>query len=139
MYAQERMRQSRIPFSQRLFWSVFFIFLGFTACVFVFQYQREVEFTREKLNSVLSSYNYQLHYRVQKDPNLNAVVEEFVREIPEHGLRVTIIDPSGKVLFDNTKSDIRDNHNNRSEVLKARQKMNAYAIRSSGTDGQEYF
>lgn len=139
MYAHERMRQSRIPFSQRLFWSVFFIFLGFTACVFVFQYQREVEFTREKLNSVLSSYNYQLHYRVQKDPNLNAVVEEFVREIPEHGLRVTIIDPSGKVLFDNTKSDIRDNHNNRSEVLKARQKMNAYAIRSSGTDGQEYF
>lgn len=139
MSTQERMRQSRIPFSQRLFWSVFFIFLGFTTCVFVFQYQREVEFSREKLNSVLSNYNYQLHYRVKQNPNVNAVVEEFVKEIPEHGLRVTIINPNGKVLFDNTNTEIKDNHNNRSEVLKARQTMNAYAIRSSGTDGQEYF
>lgn len=139
MYAQERMRQSRIPFSQRLFWSVFFIFLGFTACVFVFQYKREVEFTREKLNSVLSSYNFQLHYRVQNNPNLDEVIGAFVKEIPEHGLRVTIIDPSGKVLFDNTINNINDNHNNRSEVIKARKQMNAFAIRSSDTDGQEYF
>ena len=139
MHAQERMRQSRIPFSQRLFWSVFFIFLGFTACVFVFQYQREVDFSREKLNSVLSSYNYQLHYRVQHNSDINAVVQEFVKEIPEHGLRVTIITPTGEVLFDNTNSGIIDNHNNRSEVLKARQMMNAFAIRSSETDGLEYF
>ena len=135
----EKNSQNRIPFSQRLFWSVFFIFLGFTVCVLIFQYQRETEFTREKLNSVLSSYNYQLHHRAQYTNNLDSLVEEFIREIPETEMRVTIISPEGEVLFDNTGTEKFNNHNDRSEVRKARMNMNGYAIRSSGSTGQEYF
>ena len=41
-------KRHRIPFSQRLFWSVFFMFLGFTVCFLLFQYQREREFAQEK-------------------------------------------------------------------------------------------
>ena len=135
----EKNSQNRIPFSQRLFWSVFFIFLGFTVCGLIFQYQRETEFTREKLNSVLSSYNYQLHHRTQYTNNLDSLVEEFIREIPETEMRVTIISPEGEVLFDNTGTEKFNNHNDRSEVRKARMNMNGYAIRSSGSTGQEYF
>ena len=118
---------------------MFFIFLGFTVCVLLFQYQRETEFTREKLNSVLSSYNYQLHHRAQYTNNLDSLVEEFIREIPETEMRVTIISPEGEVLFDNTGTEKFNNHNDRSEVRKARMNMNGYAIRSSGSTGQEYF
>ena len=38
----------RIPFSQRLFWSIFAMFLGFTACFLLFQYQREREVENRK-------------------------------------------------------------------------------------------
>lgn len=141
MYAQEKLTSSRVPFSQRLFWSVFFIFLGFTGCVLLFQYQRETEFTREKLNSVLSNYNYQLHHRAlySGEANMQDMVKDFLEEIPETDLRVTIIDPNGEVLFDNSHTEKFDNHNNRSEVRKARQDMNGFAIRASGSTGQEYF
>ena len=59
-------KRHRIPFSQRLFWSVFFMFLGFTVCFLLFQYQREREFAQEKLNNVLSNYNYQLFRKCQQ-------------------------------------------------------------------------
>lgn len=137
--SQENMSRNRIPFSQRLFWSIFFIFLGFTVCFLIFQYQRETEFTREKLNSVLSSYNYQLYHRAQHTDDLSGMVKEFIEEIPEQEMRVTIIAPSGDVLFDNSLPGKLDNHNNRSEVRKARRNMNGFAIRASGSTGQEYF
>ncbi len=35
-------------------------------------------------------------------------------------MRVTIIDPNGKVLFDNSGTEEFNNHNDRSEVRKAR-------------------
>ena len=53
MVRVEKMK-NRIPFSQRLFWSIFVMFLGFTVCFLLFQYQREREFSQEKLNNVLS-------------------------------------------------------------------------------------
>ena len=62
----ESTTNSRIPFSQRLFWSIFAMFLGFTACFLLFQYQREREFAQEKLNNVLGNYNYQLFRRTQQ-------------------------------------------------------------------------
>lgn len=113
-------KRHRIPFSQRLFWSVFFMFLGFTVCFLLFQYQREREFAQEKLNNVLSNYNYQLFRKCQQSTDINKTVISFMDDIPQKDLRVTIIDPSGDVLFDNSGTDEFNNHNDRSEVRKAR-------------------
>ncbi len=132
-------RKKRIPFSQGLFWSVFSIFLGFTICFIIFQYQREREYAQEKLNSVLSNYNYQIHHRYQLTENVDLLIRQFIEEIPQKDLRVTIIDPSGKVIYDNTGIDIYDNHNDRSEVRLARQNQEGFAIRSSGSTGRRYF
>ena len=112
-------KRHRIPFSQRLFWSVFFMFLGFTVCFLLFQYQREREFAQEKLNNVLSNYNYQLFRKCQQSTDINKTVISFMDDIPQKDLRVTIIDPSGDVLFDNSGTDEFNNHNDRSEVRKA--------------------
>lgn len=135
----DRERKNRIPFSQRLFWSVFCMFLGFTACVVLFQYQREKEFAEEKLNNVLSNYNYQLYRRCEPTTDIATAVRLFIEEIPQKELRVTIIDPDGKVLFDNSGADEFTNHNDRSEVRKARFHQEGFAIRSSHSTGKRYF
>lgn len=132
-------KKNRIPFSQRLFWSVFCIFLGFTVCFLLFQYQREREFAEEKLNNVLSNYNYQLSRGSRQTTDLEQSVKQFIGNIPQKELRVTIIDPSGKVLFDNSGADEFSNHNDRSEVRKARLYDEGFAIRSSESTGKRYF
>lgn len=132
-------KRHRIPFSQRLFWSVFFMFLGFTVCFLLFQYQREREFAQEKLNNMLSNYNYQLFRKCQQSTDINKTVISFMDDIPQKDLRVTIIDPSGDVLFDNSGTDEFNNHNDRSEVRKARLYNEGFAIRSSESTGKRYF
>ena len=132
-------KRHRIPFSQRLFWSVFFMFLGFTVCFLLFQYQREREFAQEKLNNVLSNYNYQLFRKCQQSTDINKTVISFMDDIPQKDLRVTIIDPSDDVLFDNSGTDEFNNHNDRSEVRKARLYNEGFAIRSSESTGKRYF
>ena len=132
-------KRHRIPFSQRLFWSVFFMFLGFTVCFLLFQYQREREFAQEKLKNVLSNYNYQLFRKCQQSTDINKTVISFMDDIPQKDLRVTIIDPSGDVLFDNSGTDEFNNHNDRSEVRKARLYNEGFAIRSSESTGKRYF
>ena len=132
-------KRHRIPFSQRLFWSVFFMFLGFTVCFLLFQYQREREFAQEKLNNVLSNYNYQLFRKCQQSTDINKTVISFMDDIPQKDLRVTIIDPSGDVLFDNSGTDEFNNHNDRSEVRKARLYNEGFAIHSSESTGKRYF
>lgn len=132
-------KKNRVPFSQRLFWSVFSMFLGFTVCFLLFQYQREREFAQEKLNNVLSNYNYQLFRKSQQNPNINDAVRQFIEDIPQKELRVTIVDPSGKVLFDNSGTEEFNNHNDRSEVRKARLYNEGFAIRSSNSTGKRYF
>lgn len=129
-------KKNRVPFSQRLFWSVFSMFLGFTVCFLLFQYQREREFAQEKLNNVLSNYNYQLFRKSQQNPNINDAVRQFIEDIPQKELRVTIVDPSGKVLFDNSGTEEFNNHNDRSEVRKARLYNEGFAIRSSNSTGK---
>ncbi len=135
----ENEKKSRISFSQRLFWSVFFMFLGFTVCFLLFQYQREKEFARDKLNGVLGNYNYQLFRKCQQGADIGESVCAFLKDIPHKDLRVTIIDPSGKVLFDNSGTEEFNNHNDRSEVREARLRNRGFAIRSSESTGKRYF
>ncbi len=140
-YFEKKNRKHRIPFSQRLFWSIFFIFLGFTTCLLIFQYEREVEFTQEKLDTVLKAYNHQIHYRILHEPNHNidSIINQFIDEIPQTELRVTVISPAGKVLFDNSGNEIMENHNDRSEVQNARLTKKSFALRTSRTTGIRYF
>lgn len=138
----ERLKKNRIPFSQRLFWSVFAMFMGFTVCFLIFQYQREKEFAQEKLNIILDNYNVQLFNRLKGQTDYEAGVRRFIGEIPQKELRVTIIAPSGKVLFDNTGDiDVSNfnNHNDRSEVRKAKMYNKGFAIRESATLGRKFF
>ena len=135
----EKTTDNRIPFSQRLFWSVFSMFLGFTFCFLLFQFQREKEFSQDKLNKVLENYNYQIYQRTHQSANIDSTLAQFLTEIPQKELRITIIDPTGLVVFDNIHPEELNNHNNRSEVKSARINNKGFAIRKSTTTGLRYF
>lgn len=139
MVQVEKTTNNRVPFSQRLFWSVFSMFLGFTFCFLLFQFQREKEFAQDKLNNVLDNYNYQIYQCTNNSPDIDLAVSKFLTEIPQKELRVTIIEPSGHVIFDNIHPEELDNHNTRSEIKKARLNNKGFAIRKSSSTGLKYF
>ena len=133
-----------LPFSQRLFLSVIFLFLGYAVCFMLFQYKREKAYKIELLNTQLQNYNNQLfdfladHHGVNSDS-----MQSYVTTHMMPNLRVTLIEPSGKVVYDNTNANWRNfaNHSTRKEVQDALMYGSGYSIsrQSESIQGEEYF
>lgn len=133
-----------LPFSQRLFLSVIFLFLGYAVCFMLFQYKREKAYKIELLNTQLQNYNNQLcdfladHHGVNSDS-----MQSYVTTHMMPNLRVTLIEPSGKVVYDNTNADWKSfaNHSSRKEVQDALMYGSGYSIsrQSESIQGEEYF
>lgn len=133
-----------LPFSQRLFLSVIFLFLGYAVCFMLFQYKREKAYKIELLNTQLQNYNNQLcdfladHHGVNSDS-----MQSYVTTHMMPNLRVTLIDPSGKVVYDNTNANWKSfaNHSLRKEVQDALMYGSGYSIsrQSESIQGEEYF
>lgn len=133
-----------LPFSQRLFLSVIFLFLGYAVCFMLFQYKREKAYKIELLNTQLQNYNNQLcdfladHHGVNSDS-----MQSYVTTHMMPNLRVTLIEPSGKVVYDNTNANWKNfaNHFSRKEVQDALMYGSGYSIsrQSESIQGEEYF
>lgn len=133
-----------LPFSQRLFLSVIFLFLGYAVCFMLFQYKREKAYKIELLNTQLQNYNNQLcdfladHHGVNPDS-----MQSYVTTHMMPNLRVTLIEPSGKVVYDNTNANWKSfaNHSLRKEVQDALMYGSGYSIsrQSESIQGEEYF
>lgn len=133
-----------LPFSQRLFLSVIFLFLGYAVCFMLFQYKREKAYKIELLNTQLQNYNNQLcdfladHHGVNSDS-----LQSYVTTHMMPNLRVTLIEPSGKVVYDNTNANWKSfaNHSLRKEVQDALMYGSGYSIsrQSESIQGEEYF
>lgn len=132
-----------LPFGKRLFLSVITLFLAFSVCFVVFQYQREKVYKSDVLNIQLQNYNSQLYdYIVSNGLNMGAL-QFYVHSHMIPDLRVTIITPEGKVLYDNTESDLSKfkNHASRKEIQDALIYGSGYSIsrHSESKNGYEYF
>ena len=133
-----------LPFSQRLFLSVIFLFLGYAVCFMLFQYKREKAYKIELLNTQLQNYNNQLcdfladHHGVNSDS-----MQSYVTTHMMPNLRVTLIEPSGKVVYDNTNANWKSfaNLSSRKEVQDALMYGSGYSIsrQSESIQGEEYF
>lgn len=133
-----------LPFSQRLFLSVIFLFLGYAVCFMLFQYKREKAYKIELLNTQLQNYNNQLcdfladHHGVNSDS-----MQSYVTTHMMPNLRVKLIEPSGKVVYDNTNANWKSfaNHSSRKEVQDALMYGSGYSIsrQSESIQGEEYF
>ena len=133
-----------LPFSQRLFLSVVFLFLSYAVCFILFQYQREKSFKSELLDLQLQNYNNQVYDYISD--NKGFTVKDMQQYVTTHmipNLRVTIIKPTGEVVYDNTNHNWEsfENHNGREEVQEALMYGSGYSIgrTSESNEGEEYF
>ena len=130
-------------FSQRLFYSVIVLFLAFVICFMAFQYRREKDYKVELLNTQLQNYNDQLSDYLLLQDTLNPdILRNYVHSNHLNNLRITLINPSGKVIFDNLRTDAEQfkNHIDRLEIKQALQKGSGYAIhRLSESVSGEFF
>ena len=132
-----------LSFSQRLFFSVIALFIAFVVCFMAFQYRREKDYKVELLNTQLQNYNDQLSdFLFIQDSLETTTLGQYVRNHHLNDLRVTLITPNGKVIFDNLRKNPEQfsNHLDRQEIKQALQQGSGYAIhRQSESVGGEFF
>ena len=131
-----------LTFSRKLFLSVITLFVAFAACFMQFQYQREKSYKTELLNTQLQNYNEQLYSYMADAGSLDSLIHYIMTHMIPN-LRVTIITPEGKVIFDSTDKKLEEfqNHSSRKEVQDALMYGSGYAINrfSESIDGEEFF
>lgn len=109
-------------------------------CFVVFQYQREKEFKAETLNARLQLVN---SYILSELAEGNGVADMRLDEFhPFEGLRVSIVDPGGRLVYDNTADSTAAaiGHADRTEIAEAERKGSGFTVRRhSLSTGDTYF
>jgi len=129
----------RLTYQKRLF--LLWLLLSWTMilCFIVFQYYREKQYKSDTLNAQLQVYHFQLLKSLDRDCDYEALLDTCRH--PFDNQRITIIDLTGKVLYDNTLSaQSLDNHIGRPEIAQAVDEGSGFRIgRLSASDGRRYF
>ncbi len=144
---------------RKLYFSVLTVFLVFAVSFIVFQQTREKQYKVSTLTLKLANYNELLaedlalsnHNGILLTDGVDLVdsvrvaeakLENFVREHESKDLRVTLVRPDGKVIFDNMRKDYRNfaNHAKRAEIAQAlKEGMGTSVERQSKTLKHDYF
>jgi two-component system OmpR family sensor kinase len=121
---------------------MFFILAIFTWVLtfafFIIQYTREREYKYESMHLRLQSYNEQLITDMNNGIHISDAVVKGLD--PSDSLRVTVIDFSGKVLFDTDSGRTFENHSMRQEFRDAMAHGNGYTVRRQSAEiNREFF
>ena len=126
---------------RKLYFTVLAVFLVFAVSFIVFQQMREKQYKISTLTMKLEGYNALLEedlaFHHDKD-----IISTFVRDHESKDLRVTLVRPDGKVVYDNMRKDYDHfaNHINRKEIQEAlRNGQGSSVDRQSKTMKQDYF
>ena len=131
----------KFPFHIRVFMTVL-AFCWFLVGVFmILQYHREKEFKQKILNTELQMHNRRIIEDLNKNEDIRHIVNRI--ESPMEGLRVSLIDAEGNLIYDNYEdrfSSPVSNHNDRPEIIEARGKGEGNSVeRLSASDDLHYF
>ena len=129
----------KLSYHRRLFLLLLVFSWTLVGCFILFQYGREKHFKAERLDAQLQLFNLRMLDAV----NAGAPPDAFIARsgAPCEGVRVTLIDPAGHVVFDNSLDTLPGaNHLDRPEVAEALARGTGYTIRrhSESTD-RNYF
>lgn len=132
-------------FRNKIFTYYFILFITFTVAILLFQYNREKEFRKSQLVTLLDNVSGMTALYIDanlKNGNANLnIIDSLVEIIPVHNIRITVINTDGSVLYDSYVDDYAsmENHSSRPEVLDALKKQSGSSIRHSASTGKEYF
>ncbi len=126
----------KINYKHRLFLYFFMLFALFTAGVIILEQSRERKGKTEALEKKLDAYASVINVALQQTKSIDLALTF----LPEKMLRVTLIDKTGKVLYDNAIDSIStlDNHLLRPEIIAAQHYAQGSDIRISTSNKQEY-
>ena len=119
------------------------LFAAFALLLLGFQYHRERQFRRELLEERLGSYA-DIVSGAGLSPDSAGVdsvrLSSLVRLLPSE-VRLTVIDSSGRVLFESSGHAVEEmgNHLHRPEVASAQKNGSGSDIRFSETEGKDFF
>ncbi len=112
----------RISVGQKLYVGVIAVFLVFATTFIVYQHAREKQYKIDALTIRLQDFNDRMDEELHDQPAMTeAALAAYVRRHHMSGLRVTLIRPDGRVVFDNWHKCYTDfaNHAGRPEVRQA--------------------
>jgi len=130
---------------RKLFISFSVIFAIFTLLVLLFQYQREKDFRTGELETTLDNITELTHSFIQENAISESgnfrMIDSLVKILPGPETRVTVISPTGLVLFDSEVSELEqmENHLQRPEVKISVAAGFGANIRESATTGRSYY
>ena len=129
----------KLSYHQRLFLMLLVYSWMIVLCFIGFQYIREKQHKSDLLNLQLQAYNQSLLEVIESDQSIEDF--EATHKKPFEDLRITIINLSGVVLYDNMIApDSLDNHIRRTEIANTMLTgYGHYITRQSTSDGREYF
>lgn len=133
----------RLGVGNKLYLSVLAVFLLFAVAFIVFQQTREKQFKIDTLNLRLQDYNSHMEESLRASGDLSEDgLNKFVTKHYIPDLRVTIIKPNGKVIYDNRLKNYSrmSNHATRPEIAQAlKHGTGASVDRNSKTLNGEFF
>ena len=137
------MMNMKLTVGQKLYASVMAIFLVFAVALIMFQQNREKQFKIEALNIRLQGYNEHMAESLDTMELIGfGAMNKYVAMHNMPGLRVTIINTKGEVIYDNklSKPIHAANHLNRPEIRQALATGKGYTVdRKSNTLNHDYF
>ncbi len=130
-----------LSFNKRLFVYFFSLFFVFSLIIIIFQYNREKTFRIQTLNIILKSKNELVYNYIKESPENITHLDRFIRLFPQKDIRLSVIDLSGKVIYDNDIQDLSglESHLKRPEIDDAFRHGSGYDIRLSGSTNKEYY
>lgn len=126
---------NKLNYPQRLFLWLLGYSLLLVSCFVAFQYRREKEFKNEVLNARLQEINTDILSELSQNDTVPLPTAKFPQ------LRVSVIAPDGKVVYDNSFDPSHaSNHLDREEIKMAKRNGEGYTVRRhSESTGEHYF
>jgi signal transduction histidine kinase len=132
-------RKPAFSFHKKLFLTIVSTFLVFVFCISLFQYKREKAFRIDLMTEQIQSYNNLIYEVITKDGLCDSCIHNTIGFLKVSDLRITIIDYSGKVLYDSEAENL-GNHSDRPEFKEALATGAGVSVRrKSESTGKTFF